>query len=653
MIPIEYKRLRLFVTSMWGRYTLYGSLAMVLGVPAWNALIDYLNARHAKSNPRHNRSSKFHAIVNHASTAKIITVWTIFSILVNYADTYNDLMFITKRLGRTSCACLPALLLLTLRPSPLPRTLYLSVLPIHKWLSRIVVIEGALHTALYIWSFYRLDTMMKIMKPANFYGVIAMIAFSILGITSLPKIRRKAFNVFYISHYIMTWVSVIALHFHARPNIRTFTVLNLLILIYQIIYRLWLSTKTRISVRSISPTLALIEFPTSALKKKSSLPGAHVRINNKNPFLKDFFYKLVPLAHPYTIASLPNDKAVKLIVRRGNFPLKTNRDYYITGSFEPQLSFMKEASPFRRMFEPAQTSLLGSPMRYNIDAERVFIVVGGSGISLGIPLMRILNYNGIAVRLIWVSKDIMDLNLLNNFRGLQGIECYITGDVREDEIFIDYYEDDRENQLQRVDYGSTQQDDEIDFTTIGKSYKTAHKHTDASLSRSSAGVAIPAERPKSPIPYVDPMSRFTTPRKSKSLRHHDHTHSRDDPCGFASHQSHDNTNSKPSNITVVQPEDVDAEAFKRIKIPRGVNIFYGRPNLGAEHYNWCVQSQCVGPQVTQNGETVCCRESEHHGENVDKSKIWVVTAGPAGLVDHTERWAVDGGLRYHIESFAV
>lgn len=642
-IPPEYKKLRSYVGAKYGDWTLYGTFLFIVIIP----LITFLNTYRTIPRLRESKSKLIHHIIYHSTTTKVILFWGLFHFILNYIDTYDDLLFITKRLGRVSAASLPGLLFLTLRPSPLPKTLYLLLLPVHKWISRIVVLEGLIHTVLYIVYYNRLQTLAKLWKWQNIMGFIAMFAFILIGITSLPKIRRFAFKTFYISHYVMTWISVIALHFHARPGIASYTVINCIILFYQIWYRVKNTELTKVSITSLSPTLALLEFPTSKITKVPTLPGGHVRINNKSGFLKDLFFQIIPLAHPFTIASLPNDHTTKLIIRRGNFPLKADREYYITGAFEPELDFIQEQkSLFQKLLEPRSnlespfaTLTNASPMKYNIEAQRVLIVVGGSGISFGIPLMRILNYNGIGNRLIWVCRDIGDLNLLNHFHGIQGIECYITSDVQEDDIVIDYYEDkNHENLVQRIpnNYGSIEEEvpDEIDFTTLGRSYKKAHSKS-------------------------KPQSKSSSYSES-SIKHFEENENVNidisGTCKFKQEQlptiASPHIGPKSSKDLIQPPEDFDLEAFKSIKVPKSVNIYYGRPNLGSEHYNWCLQSNCVGPTYSRDGETVCCRDIEQQHQ-IDRNKVWVVAAGPTGLVDHAKEWATDGGLQCHVESFSV
>ncbi|CCH41450.1 putative ferric reductase transmembrane component 8 [Wickerhamomyces ciferrii] len=487
--------------------------------------------------------------------------------------------------------------------------------------------------------------MFKIKKVTNIWGIVAMVAFALIAITSLPKVRRLNFNVFYLMHYIMTWTCVISVHFHAVPGIGLYTILNVIILLVQIIYRVKNTRKTKVTVVPISPTLSLVEFPLSSISQKNVIPGGHVRINNKQGVLKDWFYTLVPLAHPYTIASLPNDPTVKLIIRKGKFPLKTNKDYYITGAFDAKLDFMREQSLLDKFLAPKRSPLLRAPLKYTIDAQRVMIVVGGSGISFGIPLLRILNYNGISARLMWVCKDIKDLNLINHFKGVQGIECYITGDVNENDINIDYLDDAKDiNPVQPVDYGSfqdqNQEEDEIDFTTIGKAYKEAHEGRKSVSTKSSSDTFKEHENVNIDISNSCGYgyNSSTTMTESPSIDYNN-------PININNQET---LHLLPHHKSI--PESLNPESFKNIKIPQSVKIFYGRPNLGSEHYDWCLQSQCVGPTL-RSGHNVCCRDIGEH--DVDKSKIWVVAAGPTGLVDHAKQWAIDGGLRYHIESFSV
>lgn len=386
-------------------------------------------------------------------------------LVFSFINTKQDLLHVTKRLGRVAVALMPPLLFLTMRPSPLPQTLYLALLPIHKAISRVVVLASLLHTIFYCCFMHSHGVLLvKVLKPANMYGVLAMLLLILIAITSIWKFRRYNFKVFYCLHYVATWLTVIFIYLHARPGVPYYTLLSCSVLCIQILYRVYHTRLTKVTVLRVSKNLTVLEFPATDLVKKPVLPAGHVRmlIRFKNP-LKRWFFNLVPLQHPFTLASLPNEDTAKLIIRNGNFPLVNNHEYYVTGSFEPIINFIDKVRRQRggigglfssilaprvnnNPFHITSSLLYGSPLNYLINARRVLMCVGGSAISFALPLLRILNFNGVTTRLIWVTRDYRDLNLLNCFtHNFQGMEVYISAfPGTEQDIVVDYDDDDEQ-----------------------------------------------------------------------------------------------------------------------------------------------------------------------------------------------------------------
>ncbi|GMG20064.1 unnamed protein product [Ambrosiozyma monospora] len=325
------------------------------------------------------------------------------------------------------------MLFLTLRPSPLPHTLYLSLIPIHKWLSRIVVLQSLLHTVLFIALFVKRHTVKKIWKTANLYGIVAMLAFMAIFVTSLPTVRRACYNIFFINHYIFTWVAVITLYFHVRPGIPYLTALNCFLLVLQMGYRFWITKSTTIEATQVSSNMVIVSIPNEAIVHKSRLPGCHIRMiefDERNYFKQLWKNVMVPIQHPFTVATLPIDPIQKLIVRKGNFKLNSNQKYLITGLFLPHLHFMNPLnSP-----NPNPKSLL-----FNTKVKKCLIVVGGSAISFALPILRTLSYNGAMVKIIWVIRDHEDLKVLDDFKNMlvndDCIDIFITGGYSDDEKF--------------------------------------------------------------------------------------------------------------------------------------------------------------------------------------------------------------------------
>ncbi|SCU99316.1 LADA_0H18954g1_1 [Lachancea dasiensis] len=575
----------------------------------------------------------------HNQGFKVCSFWITVVTLCSLISSGGDLIQITKRLGRIAVALMPPLLFLTLRPSPLPHTLYLSLLPIHKWISRIVVLLSALHAVFYSWFFIiNRSFIVKIQKLANLWGVLALFLFGFIAVTSVSQVRRYNFRLFYYVHYVATWLSVILIHYHARPPVRYYTAMNCFLLIAQVGYRIYNSSDVRVTVKDISPTLLLVDFPMSGLRNKPLMPSSHVRLapSYKHSILQRIFQQVVPLQHPYTIASLPYDESVKLIVRRGRFNIRNNSEYFVAGAFEPKLDFMSktEKSLFSKdvlLFQNKSPALVASPLNYNIDARRALIVAGGSAISFGLPLLRILNFNGVTVKLKWVTRDYRDLRLLNHFKNnFEGLEIYITGsETDEQDLQIDYIDFDED-------------ETRLDLTTT----PAARPSSDYGTFKSPNNSSTPTLQSQGRSNREDEID-FTQMFSSRNSRAKNFESLQNASNFFDT----ENSFRKPSILLAPSERETEEGAYnddspKSLKIPAGVQVFFGRPNLTSNDYHWCLEKECIGPSESND-----CYAPKAHVD--DLSRVWVLAAGPLQLVENTKRWAYDGGLHFHEESFTV
>ncbi|KAL6946867.1 hypothetical protein ACO0QE_001719 [Hanseniaspora vineae] len=561
---------------------------------------------------------KWHRLINktisyviYNTSLKQFLLWgTIVSVCGTWKN-YGDLINITKRLGRISCALYPPLLCLTLRPSPLPHTMYLNLIPVHKWISRIVILASFLHTVLYFSYFIYFNSLFKVLKWANFAGVLAMCCFIIIGVTSLRLVRRGNFTFFYSNHYVCTWISVVLLDIHSRPTIKWFTSMNYMLLVGQIFYRLY-HTKNceKVSIVNISSNLSIMEFDRKYLTKQPEYPSSHVRINNLHyennnalqRWWKLVWYTVIPLQHPFTVASLPNEDNVRLIIRKGNFPLIDQAPYAITGTFESKVPFLHKPNKAPHYMASSVSSPV-SPLlfdeshgkkKFYIDARKVLIVVGGSAISFGLPLLRVLNYNGINCKLIWVTRDYQDLCLLNYFqKNFYGLEIYITGEEfkNEQDLGIDY-----------VDYEDEDADDEANMTNGLQNQKpSAPANTGyGSISQWNRNLDsnpnIPQTAQNQPVSVAittnsaDDEIDFTNFHMDKQAKQQKKNAQGSDLHSAALPEQKSNFR-KPS---VVFPPSVDTSYGQetRIQVPSGVCVNFGRPTLGAKEYVWCLEGDC-------------------------------------------------------------
>ncbi|QLL33611.1 hypothetical protein HG536_0E05220 [Torulaspora globosa] len=658
---------------------------LCLVLPMWNVMsrtrrvfrmVQYTKRRIFRSHSWVHRSLLYHNQSFHQ-----FVLWSLIVATFTWYGVDRDLVQVTRRMGRIAAALMPPLLFLTLRPSPLPETLFLALIPIHKWISRVVVVESLLHSLLYSWFMARKHAFwIKIKKPANMYGVVAMALFLLIGFSSVRTVRRRRFRVFYSVHYISTWLSVILIHFHARPGVPYYTLLNCTILAAQILYRVLHTRTATISVISISDSLALVEFPREALSSKQVLPSGHVRISTwEKNWLKRLLGQVVPLQHPYTIASLPTDETVKLIVRNGKFPLISNRLYYITGAFEPRFTFMKNPRtrttslipwPRPNPFHMASRSLLHSPLNYDIAARRVLMCVGGSAISFALPLLRILNFNGVNVKLIWVVRDLKDLKVLYHFKNnFDGLEIYISGTSgSEQDIQIDYIDcyDDSDTSPHAPSSGvrdpgaappmpPTEQASLLENATGSGYWSTGNKrYGPYSVKHSLSGVScIGSDNANDEIDFTKTFAARNA--RSQSINNWDTTVSLPMSAnnifrkpsiieGPASRNSNFGDESYPGEQQ--RPTDSDT----KLKIPSSVKVVFGRPTLGGTEYKWCLQRECDA----ETARDICCRLNGEDSDLVDSlAEVAVIAAGPPSLIESARRFATDAGLLFHAESFAV
>lgn len=637
-----------------------------------------------------NNCSRLHrSSLYHNRSFKLCSTICFIIFFCSLYNTQSDLLQIAKRLGRIPALLLPITLFMTLKPSPLPNTLYLNLLPFHKWLSRSLVLFSLLHSILYFLYFAKYHVWkQRLFRLDNFLGILALALLSIIALSSLPSIRRLHYRFFYILHYISTWPLLITLHIHSRYKITKYTFLCLAILLYQIGYRFLHTSTVKPSITNISPNLTLLEFPISQLAKQPVLPASHIRLvlKSKNIF-KRVFYLIVPLTHPFTLLNLPGQNTARLLIRTGNFPLLANHEYYVTGVYEPVINFISTTKNYgmptrfplffhssensiRNPFQVSSAHLRSSPLHFFVDARRVLIFVGGSAISFGLPLLSVLNFNGVMVRLVWCVRDYRDVKILNYLKihYYQGLEIFISGKSQrsnsnnnnnnnndgDDDIKIDYYDYDHSC--------STREDSQ---TSLLHEHNNRLKYIVDSINEDE--IDFTGADLNSPLTKMlgSKNSSKNMFRKLQVIK---------PPTNMSSNCV--NLHSDSNHLcTEARSEENDEE---RIKLPSFVKVSYGRPKLDDSYYEWCLQRECNSTgnlsQNTHNtnninhthshnfnsdATAVSCVDNQCLESNLgDKdeeilSNVWVVAAGPTGLVKTTRSWANDCGLRFHGEEFTL
>ncbi|KAK6200316.1 ferric reductase [Scheffersomyces amazonensis] len=639
----------------------------------------------------------------HMPTIIQVIFWLIILSTLSLVDIHNgDLIYLAKRLGRIATVCLPTILFLSLRPSPLPNTLYLSLIPIHKWLSRIIILQAVIHAGLYLGYFHKKHTWFKMWKYENIYGWIALGGFLIMMITSLSKLRNKYYKLFYINHYVWSWIIVICLQFHVRPyKITTYTIVNIGILTYQIIYRLTLTTTIpSLKVTIASPNLSLIEFPKKYIKNVPLKPGSHIRLTNYHPnFLVRAYKQLIPNYHPYTLVSLPQDPIQKLIIRQSNFELINNKPYLVTGSYDPNLLFINSKQSSQEPF---------SISKLHINARRILIIIGGSAISFALPILRVMNYHGIPCKIVWVIKDFRDVSILKYFDGFihgDDFEIFITGrNYDESSITPNHLRNHKsygsilsklttdtdtaattnninnitfppdlelgenthlnntlnyENEVENVEISVDNDESDNDSS---ESPCEIHDYSYRSFTQSAIDDEEEEEEDSENADQVQRGNDFLVQEynaQEQEVTFDEESHSIKIKPLLSPNHSRKSSINEPFILNTDSTSNSALKQFRetirRLNIEN--KIFKGRPKLSHKYYNWCINegfTQCIGPQQDSDNNLVCCRDLPRNKikqEDINAEKIWVISAGPKPLVENVKLWSNEYGLKFHEEAF--
>ncbi len=239
-------------------------------------------------------------------------------------------------------------------------------------------------------------------------GLLAMLMMTILVNTSLQKVRRWSYRIFFLSHLVIGSFILPLLFFHAHP-IRPYAVEALGLFIFDIICRK-VDTVTGFATISSVPntTLVKVTIPVSGskIKRFNAAPGQHVYLQippESRPATASVFSIHEILYNPFTVASV-SATDITLILRTLDGP--TTQAIGI-------LAHLTKAKPPINVEGP-----LGSSSKFlNLTGQydRILLIAGGVGATFVLPIYRYLheqlNEDGKStdrVKLIWSMRDLAE-----------------------------------------------------------------------------------------------------------------------------------------------------------------------------------------------------------------------------------------------------
>lgn len=397
----------------------------VLGISALYFVFLMLMRKAFPSKPTKSSDSAFKRLFYRLYAIDPVTHLCILLILLlipfyhHYSLSHHATVYI-KRLGRLSYILLTLNLILNLRPNWLLYRdyTYTDFIPLHKWLSRIIVLIGSVHGILFFvwWAITPEKSIItQLKKVKNFVGLIIFIETGLLIIFSLGPVRRMNYNLFFVMHNIFTLSLIFLTAIHARPGVGIpYLVINVAILAVQMISKIVFARSTDLLEKYTdyrNTNLVAVQLPRAALPETFEA-GCHIRIS---PYRRiNPLYWLFP-SHPFTVASIPSDSKVDLIIAENKHPrsfkLELGARYTVVSIYNPAI-----------------------PKSCLESATRVSIVCGGSGISFGLPLYRYFKevHPVDHLQFIWLTRDRYQLKVLENllrdspFDGSADFNIFIT-----------------------------------------------------------------------------------------------------------------------------------------------------------------------------------------------------------------------------------
>jgi len=250
----------------------------------------------------------------------------------------------------------------------------------HRISGRIIHFLLLCHAGWYINYFVQAGVVKKrLTDPVVIVGIIGLVLIDIVAATSLERMRRWSYRVFFILHLIIGLWLLPLIFFHAKP-LRIYVIEALVLFLFDLTCRN-LDTVTGFATITAVPHTKLVKLkipiPESKIRRFQSKPGQHVYLSippesrpllSSAPWIHDFLY------NPFSVAKASGTD-ITLVLRALHGP---------TTKALSTLAQLSKAKPPIKIQGP-----LGCSQRFpNLAAEydRVLLVAGGIGSTFILPI---------------------------------------------------------------------------------------------------------------------------------------------------------------------------------------------------------------------------------------------------------------------------
>ena len=365
-----------------------------------------------------------------------------FLLFLIFKDTGNDYLHLTKAFGHVAASQLPWQYMLAIKSpmSPIQQATGLSwenLNNYHRLFGRIVHLLIATHSIMYLNFYVQAGLLTKRLGDWDVRtGIIAFMMFNIVGLMSVPPIRKSAYHAkFFKSHVIQSGLVTLVLMFH-NPYIRKYVAQAFILYVFNGITRTrntsgeTLMTVSAVDATSVSTALIKLRIPAPLVGNKPVTwqPGQHV-------YVKQGIAPITP-RNPFTIVSAPpsehhdsGEPHIDLVLRNRGGPGTSwlePKHHQIKG--EDREEFIMIEGPYGEAREYMPPLLASTE-----DSGRVLLVAGGIGATYTISIYTSLlkkRKSTKNIHFVWFVKSLQDAQwgvpMLNEVDCDVDVRIYIT-----------------------------------------------------------------------------------------------------------------------------------------------------------------------------------------------------------------------------------
>ncbi|KAB5518715.1 ferric reductase like transmembrane component-domain-containing protein [Coniochaeta sp. 2T2.1] len=383
-------------------------------------------------------------------------LWTIWLLYLCTAETGQDYLHFTKRLGIVAASQFPLQYLLSLKAlnpfSWIFRSSHEQVNRWHRPMGRIVYFLLCLHAAFYLNYFIGVGVLSKrLSTPLVLAGVLAFICMSILMFTTLQSIRNFSYRLFFLTHLLTVVAMPLLLFFHAHSG-RTFMVITFIIFMLDLITRK-IDTVTSLATLETIPGTNLVKIvlslPYHKINRFRTTPGAHIYLSipavarpDSNPASAAFLL-FEFLFNPFTVAAVDDENGdLTLVARHRGGPITSALARFAgikpANTMSQSTIVSREDGKIPLCIEGPYGMVKHFPNLAGGDFDRILLVAGGIGATFTVPLYRSIIHDSpnARVEMVWAVRTAGEATwaLTGTGKGKsilddENVHIFLTGDI--------------------------------------------------------------------------------------------------------------------------------------------------------------------------------------------------------------------------------